>query len=226
MKNLIRGFTILLLAGALLSVACGPTQTLAYQQTDTVQHETYQDRAEADFSAAIDSLQFRYQNLQQEMTELKATFSESVPAAQAQMTIPTQSLIELPEGAKYGISDGRANVEAERKGDTIILTGRCDSLERKFSIYERTAFRQRNTIDSLNNVIHAQDSRLAQMALESASKASHTALATETRQPPDKKRTWLAAGAAIGIIGSACLQALWKRFKVGTIIKGFITKIR
>ena len=200
MKNHIRGFVILLLSAVLLSVACGQTQTLACQQTDTVLHETYQDRAEVDFSTAVDSLQFRHKNLQQEMMELKATFFESVPASQAQMTIPTQSLIELPEGAKYGISDGRG---------TIILTGRCDIVGRKFSI-------------------HAQDSKRVKMILEIASNAAHTTLKTETKLPPNQKGRWFATGSGLGVMRSAGLPAIWKKFSVGTLTrgKGFITKIR
>lgn len=221
------GHTVpLLLAVALLSVACGPARTLAYQQTDTQQQETYLSQQEREEGAALDSILYRFQSLQQEMTELKATFAESIPAAQAQLTIPTQNLIDLPEGAKYGASRGRANVEAQRQGDTIILTGRCDSVARQCALYERQAFRKQNTIDSLSNVIHSLNSKIDQMAFEAASNTSRTTLATEPGRPPCNGSKWFAAGAILGIIGAAGAHALWKKFRVGTLIKGLITKFK
>ena len=37
------------------------------------------------------------------------------------MTIPTQSLLDLPDGAKYSAQNGRASIEAERQGTEYAL---------------------------------------------------------------------------------------------------------
>ena len=226
MKNLIRGHLVLLLAAA-LSVACGPTKELtAYQQTDKSQESVLQVLDAKANQSALDSLLFRYQNLQEEMTVLKATFAESIPAASAQVTIPTQSLLDLPEGAKYGTSNGRASVEAERQGNTIVVTGKCDSVARRCAVLEQTAFRQCNTIDSLRAVINTLNSELSQIALESESKTASTTLVTEKRKPPRSGGKWFAAGTILGIAGGLGGQALWKKYHVGALIKGIFTKIK
>lgn len=229
MKNLIRGKTLILLATvALLSVACGSSSKLtAYQQTQTDSQAQYQAQVAQAEQAAFDSLLYRYQNLQQEMTELKATFAQQIPPAQAQLTIPMQSLTDLPEGAKFGDSSGRATVEAQRQGNNIILTGRCDSVARQCTLYERQTFRQQSTIDSLRHELQSKDSELSQMALELASNSSQMALLTEeTRKPPRKVGGWFAAGAVLGLAGGAGANILFKRFNVGTIIKCLFTKSR
>ena len=114
MKNLIRGKTlfILLSAATFLFVACGQSKQLAsLQQTETDSQAVLQTQAVQAEKAAFDSLLYSYQTLQMEMTELKATFAQSIPAAQAQVTIPMQSLNDLPEGAKFVDSSGRATVD-------------------------------------------------------------------------------------------------------------------
>lgn len=229
MKNLIRGKTLILLAtAALLSVACGPaSKVTSYQQSETDSQVLSQNQFAQAEKAAFDSLLYRYQNLQQEMTDLKATFAQQIPAAQAQLTIPMQSLTDLPEGAKFGDSSGRATIEAQRQGDNIILTGRCDSVARQCTIYERQTFRQQSTIDSLRRELQSKDSKLSQMALELASNSSQMVAATEeTRKPPRKVGGWFAAGAVLGLAGGAGVNLLCKRFHVGTVIKCLFTKSR
>lgn len=220
--------TILLLAtAALLSVACGPaSKTMTYQQTDTNQENVLQALSAKADRAAVDSLYYTFRSLQTEMTELKETFAETVPQAQAQVTIPVQSLIDLPDGAKYGTTEGRATVEVQRQGDTYIATSRCDSVARQCARYERQVSRQQNTIDSLNSAVATLNSRLSQMALESHSNATKTTFsATETKAPPLRGGRWLAAGAALGVAGSIGVQALWKRFSVGSVIKNIFGRI-
>ena len=150
MKNLIMGKTLLILAVVAVTImSCGPSSKLtSYQQTQTDYLDQTQVQVAQVEKAAFDSLLYNYQNLQLEMTELKATFAESIPAVTAQLTIPTQSLIDLPDGAKFGESSGRATVEAIRQGDHIVLTGRCDSVARQCAVLERRTTRQQNTIDS------------------------------------------------------------------------------
>ena len=93
MKAFIRGKTLLLMAVALLSVACGPTsRTATYQQTDTNQDYMQQAVSEKTGNMAMDSLLYSFRSLQEEMTELRETFSETIPQSLAQVTIPTQDL--------------------------------------------------------------------------------------------------------------------------------------
>ena len=226
MKNLIRGKTLLILAvAASLSVACGPSSKLtAYQQTLTDSQSLTQAKAVQTAMVASDSLLYSYQNHYLEMTELTSTFAQPIPAAQAQVTIPMQSLIDLPEGAKFGDSNGRATVEAQRQGNSIILTGKCDSVARQCALYERQTFRQQSTIDSLRHALQSKDSELSQMALELASRDSQMVTATEeTRKPPRKVGGWFVAGTALGLACGAGASFLWKRYNVGSMVKRIFT---
>lgn len=228
MKQSIRGKTLLLLSAiALLSVACGPAnKTMTYQQTDTNQESVLQALSAKAERSAVDSLYYTFRSLREEMTELRETFAETVPAAQASLTIPVQNLIDLPDGAKYGTSDGRATVEVQRLGDSYIATSRCDSVARQCARYERQVNRQQNTIDSLNSAVQTLNSRLAQMALESRSNATKTTYtATETKAPPLRGGRWLAAGAALGVAATVGVQIAWKKFSVGTVIMNLFGKI-
>ena len=144
---------------------------------------------------------------------------------QAQETIPMRSLLDLPEGAKYGAKYGRASVEALRQGDNIVLTGRCDSVARQCTVYELQTFRQKSTIDSLNAVVDNLHSRLSQMAFESESNANKSVLESRKDDPPRRNGKWFFAGVVIGTAGGVAAQWLWKRFSLGTIIKGLFTKI-
>lgn len=229
MKNLIRGKTlfILLSAATFLFVACGQSKQLAsLQQTETDSQAVLQTQAVQAEKAAFDSLLYSYQTLQMEMTELKATFAQSIPAAQAQVTIPMQSLNDLPEGAKFGDSSGRATVEALRQGDNIILTGRCDSVARQCALLEKRTTRQESTIDSLRKALQYKDTELFQMASKLALNSTRTVVEKEeARKPPRRVGGWLAAGTALGLAGGAGMNLIWKRFSVGTLIKGLFTKI-
>ena len=226
MKNLIRGMTLILLLAA--AVACGQASKLtAYQQKEADSQSVYQAEQAQAAQTAYENLLFQFQSLQQEVTEMKATFAESIPQEQIQVTIPAESLIDLPEGAKFGDSSGRATIEAQRRGDNIVLTGRCDSVARQCTLYERQTFRQQSTIDSLRRELQTKNSELSQMAFELASSNSQLAIATEeTKKPPRKVGGWFAAGAVLGLAGGAAANILCKRFHVGTAIKLLFTKIR
>lgn len=226
MKNHIKGLTALLVVSALLPVACGTQKKAAtYIQEDSSLQEALQVQTEQVAKAVTDSVQYRFQSLQQEMTELRATFIEQIPMSQVQETIPMQSLLDLPEGAKYGTAYGRASVEALRQGDNIVLTGRCDSVARQCTKYEKQTFRQKSTIDSLKAVIDKLHSRLSQMALESESNVNRSVLETQPKVPQRRSGKWFLAGVVIGTAGGVAAQWLWKRFSLGAIIKGLFTKI-
>ena len=220
MKNHpIRGLIVPLLLAALVCAACGPTKQLEYRQTDTSLETVSQVLSAKADQSAVDSLLYSYRSLREEMTELRETFAETVPQAQAQVTIPAQSLLDLPDGAKYGTSDGRATVEVQRLGDNYIATSRCDSVARQCSRYERQVFRQQNTIDSLNSAITTLNNRLDRMASETALNAVQTASKSESRKPPIRWGGWLAAGMLTGVGATIGAQALWKRFSLGGVVK-------
>lgn len=61
---------------------------------------------------------------------------EPIPAQEAALTIPFQNLLDLPEGAGYRHRDGRASVDIRRQGDSLTVTGHCDSLMRRCLFYE------------------------------------------------------------------------------------------
>lgn len=229
MKNHIRGMTVLLVAAALLCAACGTTKkATASRQEESQIREALQAQTEQVAKTVTDSVQYRFQNLQQEMAELRATFVEQIPMIQVRETIPMQSLIDLPEGAKYGAANGRATVEAQRQGDSIVLTGRCDSIARRCTLFERQTYRQKSTIDSLRTVIDDLRTRLAQKTYEdiwsSYWDAGETS-ETVTAPKPAKVWRWFLGGAVFGVAVSVAAGLLWKRFSLGKVIKGLISKL-
>lgn len=223
MKRLIKGTMFLLLAVLMLE-ACGQTKLVANQQSSTTREAYEMALAEKADRTSTDSLLYSYRNLQEEVMELKATFAEMIPEVTAQVTIPTESLADLPDGAKFGTSNGRASVEAVRQGDNIVVTGRCDSIARQCMLYERQATRHRQTIDSLNAVANELHSKVNQMELAAASKhAYYERLFAESKKPPRFK-----AGLIIGLIAGVALtilaRYLWKRFGLGTIFNKLFTR--
>ncbi len=222
MKKLILGVLLPLVATMVL-VSCGPAKQLEYQQTSTEQEMVYQESEKAEVSLA-DSLLYRYQNLQEEVTELKATFAELIPEVTAQVTIPMQSLDDLPDGAGYGTTNGRATIEAVRQGDNIVVTGKCDSIARQCILYERQASRYRQTVDSLNAVNTSLNAQINQMTIAAASKDKYyQSLWEESRKPP-RFKAGLIVGALAVVLVEALVAFLWKRFGLGTFFKKLFTK--
>lgn len=60
----------------------------------------------------------------------------AIPAASVELAIASDSLRELPEGALYRQSAGRAHIEVRRVRDTIMVSGGCDSLAREVERWE------------------------------------------------------------------------------------------
>ena len=121
------------------------------------------------------------------------------------MTIPTQNLLDLPDGAKYSAQNGRASIEAERQGDKIVVRGRCDSIARRCTYFENRVFRQRVLIDSLTvrlDEMQAYQAR-ADSLLAAVSAAYHAA--EYTKKPPSGWYWWLLVGFLAGGAASAWL---------------------
>lgn len=149
MKNRIRGIPLVVLLAALLMAACGAIKNTTSEQTASSEQSSFGVQLEAQAAAVRDTHRHAQQQTQTDSTTTRREYAEPVPEERTDMTIPTQSLLDLPDGAKYSAQNGRASIEAERQGDKIVVRGRCDSIARRCTYFENRVFRQRVLIDSL-----------------------------------------------------------------------------
>ncbi len=216
MKNRIRGIPLALLLAVLLMAACGVTKNAASEQAASTQSTSLNTQLEAQGAAVHDVQRHAQEQMQAEQTTTRQEYSEPVPAESATTTIPTSSLLNLPDGAKFGAQNGRASVEAERQGDEIIVRGKCDSIARRCTYFESSVFRQRILIDSLTarlDEMQAYRAR-ADSLLEAVSAAYHAAEHTE--KPPSTWGRWFLLGLLAGGAASAWLT---KTNPLKTIVK-------
>lgn len=205
MKNRIRGIPLVLLLVAMLTAACGVTKNTTSEQASSLEQSSSSTQLEAQAAAVHDVQQHAQEQMQAEQTTTLREYAEPVPEESATTTIPTQSLLDLPDGAKYSAQNGRASVEAERRGDHIVVRGRCDSISRRCTYFENRVFRQRVLIDSLTsrlNEMQAYRAR-ADSLLAAVSAAYHAAERTE--KPPAMWYRWLLIGFLAGGAASAWL---------------------
>ncbi len=216
MKNRIKGIPLALLLAVLLMAACGVTKNAASEQAASTQSTSLNTQLEAQGAAVHDVQRHAQEQMQAEQTTTRQEYSEPVPAESATTTIPTSSLLNLPDGAKFGAQNGRASVEAERQGDEIIVRGKCDSIARRCTYFESSVFRQRILIDSLTarlDEMQAYRAR-ADSLLEAVSAAYHAAEHTE--KPPSTWGRWFLLGLLAGGAASAWLT---KTNPLKTIVK-------
>lgn len=64
------------------------------------------------------------------------------------MRISVDSLLKLPQGATYRRKSGQANAEVSMRGDTIYVTGTCDSLARQVEYYENLYHTARDALET------------------------------------------------------------------------------
>lgn len=205
MKNRIRGIPLVLLLVVLLTAACGAIKNTASEQTVISQQSSLSAQLEAQAAAACDVQRHAQEQMQAEQTTTLREYAEPVPEESATTTIPTQSLLDLPDGAKYSAQNGRASIEAEKQGDKIVVRGRCDSIARRCTYFENRVFRQRVLIDSLTsrlNEMQAYRAR-ADSLLAAVSAAYHAAEHSE--KPPSVWYRWLLIGFLAGGAASALL---------------------
>ena len=157
-----------------------------------------------------------------EQTTTRREYAESVPEESATATIPTQNLLNLPDGAKYSAQNGRASVEAERRGDNIIVRGRCDSIARRCTYFENRVFRQRVLIDSLTGRLEEMQvyRARADSLLAAVSAAYHAAEHTE--KPPATWYRWLLAGFLAGGTATALLTKTNPLKSIVKLIKNIV----
>lgn len=205
MKNRIRGIPLALLLAVLLMAACAATKNAASEQATSTQSTFWDTQLEVQGAAVHDARRHAQEQMQAEQTTTRQEYSEPVPEESATTTIPTSSLLNLPDGAKFGAQHGRASVEAERQGDEIIVRGKCDSIARRCTYFENSVFRQRILIDSLTarlDEMQAYRAR-ADSLLEAVSAAYHAAEHTE--KPPSTWGRWFLLGLLAGGAASAWL---------------------
>ena len=205
MKNRIRGSPLVLLLVAVLMAACGAIKNTTSEQTSLLQQSNSSAQLEAQAAAVHDTHRHVQEQTQTDSTMTRREYAEPVPEARTDMTIPMQNLLDLPDGAKYSAQNGRASVEAERRGDHIVVRGRCDSIARRCTYFENRVFRQRVLIDSLTsrlNEMQAYRAR-ADSLLAAVSAAYHAAEHTE--KPPSVWYRWLLIGFLAGGAASALL---------------------
>lgn len=67
-----------------------------------------------------------------------------LPASALTLKIPAADLLALPAGASYHGKNGQAGVDVTSRGDTLVVTSTCDSLQRLVLCYEEELTRIRN----------------------------------------------------------------------------------
>lgn len=73
-----------------------------------------------------------------------------------EMTISVDSLLKLPQGATYHRKSGQAHAEVSIRGDTIYVTGTCDSLARQVEYYEALYHNARDVLESYRETVQEE----------------------------------------------------------------------
>lgn len=123
---------------------------------------------------------------------------QSVPESEAIVTVTSQSLRDLPEGAAFRAVSGQASVELSRTGDEITAIGHCDSLSRLCGFYAELNIRQEEMLDSLEEVISRSKAHERQLVMEVAEMQS--SIQRREVKPPTRQWLWCMLGAAPGLI--------------------------
>ena len=82
--------------------------------------------------------------------------TEAVPESRVEMRISVDSLLKLPQGATYHRKSGQAHAEVSIRGDTIYVTGTCDSLARQVEYYETLYHNARDALESYHATVQEE----------------------------------------------------------------------
>lgn len=126
---------VLILTAVLCLPGCATTKKTQSVQTQTVQTVVIRDTV-------------------QSMTRIVQT--ETVPESRVQMTISVDSLLKLPQGATYHRKSGQAHAEVSIRGDTIYVTGTCDSLARQVEYYENLYHTARDALENYHAAVQEE----------------------------------------------------------------------
>lgn len=88
-----------------------------------------------------------------------------VPESRVSLTVPVDTLLNLPYGAVFRRSNDRAHVEASAKGGVIYITGTCDSLQREVEYYEALYHNARDALESYHAAVQ-EDTKIRESPLE------------------------------------------------------------
>lgn len=76
----------------------------------------------------------------------------TIPSSLAELTIPTDSLRKLPEGAAYTKKSGQATLTLKVKGDSIQGTASCDSLQQQVFNLEEELHQARDRLEQQETI--------------------------------------------------------------------------
>lgn len=82
------------------------------------------------------------------------------------MRISVDSLLKLPQGATYHRKSGQAHAEVSIRGDTIYVTGTCDSLARQVEYYEALYHNARDALESYHATVQEETTKTRESPLE------------------------------------------------------------
>lgn len=82
--------------------------------------------------------------------------TEAVPESCVEMRISVDSLLKLPQGATYHRKSGQAHAEVSIRGDTIYVTGTCDSLARQVEYYEALYHNARDALENYHATVREE----------------------------------------------------------------------
>lgn len=198
-------------AGILLALAsCGAQkETVTSNRSLSVRETAAVNVADSTRQMAVMALQSRHSQTGASLTSFTEE-SQTVPESSATLRTTLTSLRDLPDGASYRASDGRASIELRREGDEVYATGHCDSIERLYRYYLFTSLRQSETVDSLEWELDRSISRQAFLARELA--AMKAGQAASSGSPSCSRWPWLIAGCVAGLAGGVLLSKL--RYKL------------
>lgn len=92
-------------------------------------------------------------------SELRQTWTETVPQEEAKLEISLAELTNLPEKAEYRAKTGRASATVKKKGGTIVVYATCDSLQRQCEYLERQLSLSKNALDGHWNTVRTEEKR-------------------------------------------------------------------
>ena len=124
-------------------------------------------------------------------SEVRQTWTETVPQEEARLEIPLSELADLPEKAEYRAKNGRAGATVQNKGGTIVVFATCDSLQRQCEYYESQATIYRNALEQQKNEAR-----------------------TEKERSPNPWKTLLTAfiaGVAAGTVSTLLTRRIWQK---------------
>ncbi len=84
-------------------------------------------------------------------SEVRQTWAESIPQAEAKLEVSLEELSRLPAAAEYRAKSGRASATVQNKGGTIVVYATCDSLQRQCERYEREMASYKSALEEQKN---------------------------------------------------------------------------